>query len=66
MIIQNLIFNIIFGISLGIVLAYLFKNNYIYHGPNSLQVQRKIFKKNNICYRLIPKIVKCSFNEYHY
>ena len=64
MIIKNLIFNIIFGISFGIVLAFYFKKDYIYHGPNSLDVQRKVFKIKDKCFRLIPEVIKCSLSSY--
>ena len=54
----TIIFNIIFGLSLGLSVGNLFRKNK-YHGPNSLEVQRKKFKFNSKCYKLKPKIVKC-------
>ena len=53
-----IIFNIIFGLSLGLTVANLNKKNK-YHGPNSLEVQKKKFKFKSKCYKLKPKIVKC-------
>ena len=60
-----IIYNIIFGLSIGLVISSLLFNNNIYHGPNSLNVQQQIFKDNNKCYKLIPNIIKCPFNNYH-
>lgn len=54
----TIIFNIIFGLSLGLFVGNLFKKKK-YHGPNSLEVQKKKFKLNSKCYKLKPKIVKC-------
>jgi predicted small secreted protein len=60
-----LIFNIILGISIGLVISSYFIRNTIYHGPNSLDVQKKIFKDNNNCFKLVPNIIKCPYNNYH-
>ena len=55
----TIIFNIIFGLSLGLSVGNLFKKKNKYHGPNSLEVQKKKFMFNSKCYKLKPKIVKC-------
>lgn len=60
-----IIYNIILGLSFGLVISSYFLKHAIYHGPNSLEVQRKIFKYNNLCYKLVPNIIKCPFNNYH-
>jgi hypothetical protein len=60
-----IIYNIIFGLSFGLVISSFFLKDKIFHGPNSLDVQRKIFRENEQCYKLIPNIIKCPFNNYH-
>jgi hypothetical protein len=62
----NLIFNILFGLSIGIIVSYLFINKDKYHGPNSKDICKKIFRYNSKCYKLVPKIIKCSLLSYHY
>ena len=61
----NLIFNILFGLSIGIIISFLFTSRDIYHGPNSSEISKKIFKHNNKCFKLIPKMIKCSFLSFH-
>ena len=61
----DVIFNIIFGLSFGLVISSYFLKNNLYHGPNSKEIQIKTFKDNNKCYKLIPKVIKCSFYDYH-
>lgn len=43
---------------MGLSFGNLFKKKK-YHGPNSLEVQKKKFKFNSKCYKLKPKIIKC-------
>lgn len=59
-----IIINIIFSFSLGVIISYLFKINR-YHGLNSKDVIKKIYKKGNKCYKLYIKRVKCSFLSSH-
>lgn len=55
-----IIFNILLGLSLGLIFgSFVIKKN-VFHGPNSLDVQKKIYKKDRICYRFTPKIVNCN------
>jgi len=60
-----IIYNIIFGLAVGLVISSFYIKNYIYHGPNSLDVQNNIFIADNRCYKLIPNIVKCPFYNSH-
>ena len=62
----NLIFNILFGLSIGIIVSFLFVNKNVYHGPNSKDVCKKIFRHKSKCYNLVPKLIKCSLLSYHY
>ena len=54
------IFSCIFGIIIGVIIFNIFdKNRAIYHGPNSKNIIKYIYTKNNKCYKLIPHITIC-------
>ena len=55
-----IIFNILLGFSLGLIFGSITIRKNVFHGPNSLEVQKKIYKKNRICYRFTPKVVNCD------
>ena len=61
----NLIFNILFGLSIGIIVSSLYRNKNIYHGPNSKDICKKIFRHKSKCYKLVAKSIKCSLFSYH-
>jgi hypothetical protein len=52
------------GFVLGFLLGLIrFKD--IYLGPNSKKVYEQTFKKDGICYKLIPEEIKCSIFDKH-
>ena len=61
----KIFFNSIFGLSIGIIISYIFISKQKYHGPNSKEVIKKIFKYNSKCYKLVPKEIKCSIFSFH-
>lgn len=65
MIFISIIFNILLGLSIGLIMSSMVRKKYIFHGPNSVKVQKKIFTYKNKCYKLVPYIVKCGYFNYH-
>ncbi len=63
MIITNIIFNILLGFSIGLIVASLLQKKNKIHGPNSKEVIKKNYKnkKENKCYKFLPKIIKCRY-----
>lgn len=62
---MSIIFNFLFGISLGLIFGTFVIKRYVFHGPNSLDVQKKIFKDKGNCYKFKPKIVNCEMFNSH-
>jgi hypothetical protein len=57
---KNLIYSISLGFIIGIIIFYYYYNHRIkYHGPNSGIIKKKIYKDNDNCYMLKPKIHVC-------
>jgi len=59
--------NIFISILTGIILAIILVNIYIRkiplkHGPNSSIIRNKIYKDNNKCFRLEPRIKVCPIS----
>ena len=61
----NEVFNIFLGLSLGLIISHILKDKYLYHGPNSNEVKKLLFKKNNKCYKLKTIKVNCSLFGNH-
>lgn len=62
---MTIIFNLLLGFSLGLIFSSFVIKKVIFHGPNSIDVQKKKFKNNNICYRFVPTIINCDFFNSH-
>lgn len=58
----NIILSLILGVLLGLLLFKVFPFNYRVHGPNSKDIIDKIYKVNNICYKLDPIVTICPGN----
>lgn len=59
---KNEICNILMGISIAIIIFMFFnKNKYQqqYHGPNSNEFKKQIFKLDEKCYIFKPKLYLC-------
>lgn len=50
---------IIFSIILAIIVYFLLFDMYVYKGPNSNIIKKKIFIENGKKYRLMPHIFMC-------
>ena len=61
----NEVFNIFLGLSLGLIISHLYKDKFLYHGPNSNEIKKMIFRKNNDCYKLVPVKINCSIFGSH-
>jgi hypothetical protein len=55
---------IIGGIILGLILGLISLRD-IYLGPNSREIVKLKFKKDDKCYRLIPEEIKCGIFDNH-
>lgn len=53
---------ILVGLFLGFLISYYFDHsiNTIIKGPDSSEIQEKIFSNNNFCYKMIPYPVLSS------
>lgn len=61
----KILFNLIWGFVFGLVIGnYLLKKTK-YKGPDSNSIKKKIYRKYNKCYRLIPLTFICPNNEKH-
>lgn len=59
--------NIFISILTGMILSIILVNIYIKeipskHGPNSTIIRNKIYKENNKCFRLEPRIKICPIS----
>ncbi len=58
-----IIFNFLISFVLGVIIGlYFIKSNvFIYKAPSSESVKKRIIydEKNNICYKLVPKVHIC-------
>ena len=59
---NDVILSLILGIILGLFLFKILPFNYRVHGPNSKDIVNKIYKIDNVCYRLDPVITICPGN----
>jgi len=60
---MNNVISIILGFIIGYIIFYIYdKKRIIYHGPNSKNIIKNIYKKNGKCYKLIPKVVICPLH----
>jgi len=57
------LFSLMLGISVGIILEYYINPKVIYHGPNSNNIKKKIFKYKNKNYKLITEAYTCGLNR---
>ena len=64
-ILYKIFFNICWGIIFGLVIGYYLFKKKIYKGPNSNIIKKKIYRKSNKCYKLIPLTFICPNNEKH-
>lgn len=49
----------------GMIIALLFKESDLYHGPNAQSYSKKIIwsKKTRKCYHFKPKVIKCPISQ---
>ena len=58
----EIIINIFFGLLVGLLIGFFVKKQN-FHGPDSNDIRKLIFKENNEYFRLIPKIYICPIKE---
>jgi hypothetical protein len=63
--IENILINIIIPIILAQLCFKIYNKKIIMTGPNSNVIKKNIYKYNNKCYKLIPKIYICPKNTKH-
>ncbi len=60
--VTNKVTSFIVGLLLGLFIGYIFirENNYMYHGDDSKEIYKQIFKEGDKYYRYVPKICICK------
>lgn len=59
----NIIISILFGFFVGYILFYIIiQKSIVNKGPNSNLIKHQVFKHENKCYRMIPKIYLCPID----
>ena len=61
----KILLSILVGFSFSLIITSIYIKSYIYKGPNSNEVKKKIYYKNNRCYKLIPKSIICPIGNIH-
>ena len=61
----KILFSILIGYSFSIIISSFYIKNFYYIGPNSNEIKKNIFFKNNKCYKFIPKLIKCPNRQRH-
>lgn len=54
--------SIIIGIFIGIIIYFIFLNRTSYHGINSKEVKKRIYKIGDKCYKLKPIVYICPLD----
>ncbi len=61
----SMFYNLFWGYIFGIVISIYFFKRYIYKGPDSNIIRKKIYKRGEKCFKLVPYTFICPYNEKH-
>ena len=56
---EDIILSFVLGIIVAVCLFYWYHKSYVFKGPNSKDVKSTIFRHNDKCYVLQPKVYLC-------
>lgn len=63
--IGQIIVSALFGLSLALIFKRVCKDNCVlYHAPDINDIENKVFKLENTCYKYTPYAVKCENKEF--
>lgn len=60
----QIVVSALFGLALALIFRRVCKDNcVIYYAPNTKDIENKVFKLEDTCYKYKPYAVKCNTNE---